>query len=345
MNYPGLEGKKYRFLVTGGAGFIGSNLAFALLGLGQSVTVLDNYSTGLRDNIEDIKSFVRNEENISSDDFRMVEGDICDRGDCAEAAKDSDFVLHNAALGSVPRSVEDPVTTTDVNVTGTVNMLKAAFDAGVKRFVYASSSSVYGDSEALPKVEGAEGSPLSPYAVSKLVDEIYASNFERVYGMETVGLRYFNIFGPRQDPVSPYAAVIPIFVTHLMAGTQATINGDGLTSRDFTYVDNAVQANILAALSGPEASGRAYNIACGGSVTLNDLYAKLATLLGAEDVKPVYGPERPGDVRASHADITQAKTMLGYDPTIGFEKGLETSIDWYRENLSCKEQAEGPEHE
>jgi len=332
VTYPELDGRRYRFLVTGGAGFIGSNLVLTLLENGQEVTVLDNYLTGARKNVDDIRRFAA-DIGMPQGGFRMVEGDIRDRRACAEAARGADFVLHNAALGSVPRSVEDPVTTTEINVTGTVNMLAAAKDAGVRRFVYASSSSVYGDSQTLPKIEGCEGAPLSPYAVSKLACEIYARNFQMLYGMEVVGLRYFNIFGPRQDPLSPYAAVIPVFVRKLMSGLPPTINGDGLTTRDFTYVGNAVQANIRAAFAGAGATGGVYNIACSKSVSLNALFDGLARLLGRGDIRPVYGPEREGDVRASFADISKARDMLGYRPDVEFDEGLELSIGWYRENL------------
>jgi UDP-N-acetylglucosamine 4-epimerase len=249
-----------------------------------------------------------------------------------EAALGADYILHNAALGSVPRSIDDPITSTEVNLMGFVNMLTAAKNCKVKKFVYASSSSVYGDVEGLPKVEGREGATLSPYATGKLADELFAANFHRVYGLQVVGLRYFNIFGPRQDTESAYAAVIPIFVRDLLAGNAPQINGDGETSRDFTYVDNAVQANIRAALSGDEASGKSFNIACGKRATLNELFAKIAALLGT-DIKPAYGSERPGDVRHSLADIALARRLMGYDPDVDFERGLELSIDWYKDAL------------
>ena len=330
MDYNELK-DKYRFTVTGGAGFIGSNIVLTLLKNGQSVTVLDNMATGREANVEEIRKFVES-EGISEDSFSYVDGDIRNIDDCKAAVKGSDFVMHNAALGSVPRSIEDPISTNDANITGTLNMLVAARDEEVKKFVYASSSSIYGDAEGLPKKEGGEGSPLSPYAVTKAVDELYANNFKHVYGLQTVGLRYFNIFGPRQDPFSQYAAVIPIFVKAIMDGKAPTINGDGETSRDFTFVDNAVQANIKACFASNEASGRAFNIACGGRYTLNELYIKLASLLGS-DLKPSYGPERAGDVRHSEADISEAKKYLGYEPETGFYEGLEKSIGWYKENL------------
>ncbi|MBI5598237.1 MAG: SDR family oxidoreductase [Deltaproteobacteria bacterium] len=331
MTYPEFGGKRRRFLVTGGAGFIGSNLALSLVENGQDVVVLDNLSTGRRRNIEDIAAFMR-EGGIPAERFRFAEGDIRDRRACVQAAVGADFILHNAALGSVPRSIEDPVTSAEVNVTGTVNMLFAAKENGVKRFVYASSSSVYGDSAALPKVEGGEGRPLSPYAASKIASELYARNFQDVYGLPVIGLRYFNVFGPRQDALSPYAAVIPIFIRSLMDDVPPTINGDGETTRDFTYVENVVQANFKAVFADPRASGAAYNIACAKRASLNDLYSGIASLLGKK-IKPVYGPERKGDVRHSFADIGMARERLGYNPVIGFEKGLELSIEWYRDNL------------
>ena len=333
MNYEELEGRRYVFLVTGGAGFIGSNLAIRLLEKGQAVVLLDNFSTGRRENIRDIEEFMV-ENGIPGESFRLIEGDIREQEVCLHAARGVDFVLHNAALGSVPRSIEDPVASTEANVVGTVNMLVAAKENGVKRFVYASSSSVYGDAEGLPKREGEEGKPLSPYAVTKVADELYATCFQGVYGLEVVGLRYFNVFGPRQDASSPYAAVIPIFIGKLLRNEPPTINGDGETTRDFTYVENAVQANIKAALAGREATAKVYNIACSRRVSLNELYQKIADLLG-KDIAPVYGPERKGDVRHSLADITMARTLLGYEPEIDFERGLELSIDWYRKNLGA----------
>jgi UDP-N-acetylglucosamine 4-epimerase len=325
VKYAEFQGEKFHFLVTGGAGFIGTNLAMALLENAQKVTVLDNFLTGRRENIDDISSLMRG-KGINPRNFQLIEGDIRDLKTCETAAKGVDFVLHNAALGSVPRSIEDPSTTNEINVGGTVNMLFAAKKNGVSRFVYASSSSVYGDSAELPKREGREGRPLSPYAASKLSSELYAINFERVYGMSVVGLRYFNVFGPRQDFNSPYAAVIPIFITKLLGGAAPTINGDGSASRDFTYVENIVLANVRAVFSG--ATG-VYNIACGDSITLDELYKKIAALLGSP-LKAVYGPERLGDIRHSTADIAMAKKFLNYSPAVSFEKGLELSIDWYK---------------
>lgn len=330
MEYRELKEKK-TFTVTGGAGFIGSNIVLTLLGLGQKVNLLDDMSTGRQANLDEIAEYVKT-NNIPAEDYKYIAGDIRDLDACKEAVKGADYVMHNAALGSVPRSVEDPIPTNDVNISGTLNMLVAARDSGVKRFSYASSSAIYGDAQGLPKKEGDEGSPLSPYAVTKAVNELYANNFQFSYGLEVVGLRYFNIFGPRQDPFSQYAAVIPIFVKSIMEGNAPTINGDGETSRDFTFVDNAVQANIRACLAPSEATGRAYNIACGGRFSLNQLYDKLCSLLGS-DLKPIYGPERAGDVRHSEANISDAEKFLGFKPEVGFYDGLEKSIGWYKENL------------
>jgi UDP-N-acetylglucosamine 4-epimerase len=331
MIFPELKGKQYHFLVTGGAGFIGSNLVLELLRSGQRVTVLDNLSTGRRQNIADIEDFVAANK-IPSRDFIFVEGDIRDKEVCLRATEGADYVLHNAALGSVPRSIDDPVTTTEVNVMGSVNMLVASRDAKAKRFVYASSSSVYGDSTRLPRVEGDEGRPISPYAITKVVGELYAENFQHLYGLEVIGLRYFNVFGPRQDPYSQYAAIIPIFVRKLLGNQAPTIFGDGETTRDFTYVDNAVQANIRAVFAGKEATGRVYNIACGSRFSLNELYKKLSVIVG-KDIKPLYGPERKGDIRHSDADITRAKRFLKYEPEIDAVKGLELVIQWYTKHL------------
>ncbi len=331
MILPEFKGKRYHFLVTGGAGFIGSNLVFALLGSGQKVTVLDNLSTGKRKNIDDVEGFIATDRTPAGD-FTFIEGDIRDEGVCAKAAEGVDYVLHNAALGSVPRSIDDPVTTTEVNVMGSINMLIASRDSQVRRFVYASSSSVYGDSPRLPRVEGHEGRPLSPYAVTKAVGEMYAENFQRLYALEVIGLRYFNVFGPRQDPYSQYAAVIPIFTRKLIRGEPPTIFGDGETTRDFTYVDNAVGANIRAVFAPKEATGGVYNIACGSRLSLNELYKRLSAILG-KSIKPLYGPERKGDVRHSDADITRALRFLNYEPVIDASKGLELAVRWFRENL------------
>lgn len=308
-----------RVTVTGAAGFIGSHLAEALLAAGAEVIGLDDFSTGKRENVA---AFAHDPA------FTLLEGDIRDFAACEKACEGADFALHQAALGSVPRSIEHPAETTSVNICGTLNMLLAARDCGVKRFVYASSSSVYGDSPELPRREGAEGGPLSPYAVTKRVNELHGRLFHELYGLETVGLRYFNVFGPRQDPDSPYAAVIPRFIRALMRGARPVIHGDGSQSRDFTYVDNAVRANILACTAPREACGRAYNIASGGGVTVAGLFETLRALLGS-DVKPAYGAPRPGDVKHSPADISLARRMLGYEPVAGFAEGLERTVEWY----------------
>jgi UDP-N-acetylglucosamine 4-epimerase len=309
------------YLVTGGAGFIGSHIVDELLRRGEKVRVLDNLATGKPENLAHC-----------SDRIEFVEADIRDLGACRQACAGVDFVLHQAALGSVPRSLEDPLTSHEVNVTGTVKMLLAARDAGVKRFVYAASSSTYGDHPGLPKVEDRIGNPLSPYAVTKYADELYARVFGRCYGLETVGLRYFNVFGPRQDPFSQYAAVIPLFVSALLRGKAPTINGDGKQTRDFTFVANAVEANLLACHAPAAAVGEVFNVACHDQISLNRLYDRLQTLLGT-DIAAIHGPPRPGDVRHSLADITKARRLLGYSGGIGFEEGLKRSIEWYRNNL------------
>ncbi len=311
------------FLVTGGAGFIGSNISETLLDMGYKVRVLDNFSTGKRENIANM---------LDNNNFQLIEGDIRDIDACKEACKNVDYVLHQAALGSVPRSIEDPKTSNDVNITGTLNMMIAARDNSVKRFVYASSSSVYGDEVNLPKVEDRVGKPLSPYAITKKVNELYARNFFELYGLQTIGLRYFNVFGRRQDANSAYAAVIPIFVKALLNNIAPKINGDGKQSRDFTYIDNVVQANLKACLAGDEAVGEVFNIANGGRVYLNDLYDIICRLL-EKDIKPVYGPDRKGDIKHSNADITKARKYLGYNPEINVDDGLKRCIQWYKENL------------
>jgi UDP-glucose 4-epimerase len=309
---------KTSYLVTGGAGFIGSHLCLRLLNEGHSVRVLDNLSTGKESNISAL-----------SGDVDFVRGDIRDKEVVARAVKGAEVVFHQAALGSVPRSVEDPVTTHEVNVTGTLNLFLAARDAGVRRVVYASSSSVYGDSEELPKHEGMIPQPLSPYALSKLAGEHYASVFKLVYGYEVVSLRYFNVFGPRQDPQSQYAAVVPRFVTALLEGRPPTIYGDGLQSRDFTYIDNVVEANLLAARA-EKAAGKAFNVACGGRFSLLDLLAGLKEIIGT-DVEPIHEEPRAGDVRDSQASISAAERELGFAVTVDFEEGLRRTVEWYRE--------------
>ena len=310
-------------LVTGGAGFIGSNLVDSLLMDGNRVTVLDNFSTGKRENIQ---------HNLRRDDFVLIEGDIRDYETCKRATEGMDTIFHEAALGSVPRSIKDPMTSTEVNVTGFVNVLFAAHENGVGRFVYAASSSTYGDSKTLPKVEDKIGKPLSPYAITKYVDELFAGNFHDLYGIDVVGLRYFNVFGRRQDPDGAYAAVIPKFISQLLHGETPTINGDGRQSRDFTYIENVIEANLKACLADHSAAGEAFNVAYGGREYLIDIYHGLTEALGV-DAEPFFGPERPGDIRHSNADISKAKEMLGYDPDWSFDRGIKAAIEWYKENL------------
>jgi nucleoside-diphosphate-sugar epimerase len=305
-------------LVTGGAGFIGSHLVDALVRRGAGVRVLDNFATGSRENLAQCLA-----------EIELVEGDIRDRALCQKACSGIDLVFHQAALGSVPRSIEDPVTTLEANVMGTANILDAARTTGVGRVVYASSSSVYGSSDKLPKAEGEEGEPLSPYALSKRMGEDLAVVFSRGYGLETVGLRYFNVYGPRQDPAGPYAAVIPRFFRSCLDGDAPVIFGDGEQSRDFTFVTDAVRANLLAAGSAFPADGRAYNVAAGQQTTINEL-ARLVGQISGSDAEPVHEPERPGDVRHSLADLTRVATELGYRAETGLRVGLEASLDYYR---------------
>lgn len=315
--------KDSRFLVTGGAGFIGSNLVERIIGLVHEVIILDNFSTGKEENI---KAFMNNPN------FKLIEGDIRNIDDCRTACKNADYVLHQAALASVPRSVANPIAANEVNVAGTLNMLTAARECNVKRFVYASSSSVYGDEPSLPKVEDRLGKPLSPYAVSKITCEHYAKNFYDLFGLQTVGLRYFNIFGENQDPDSEYSAVIPVFIKKLLSNKSPTIYGDGMHSRDFTYVENVIQANLKACLAGEEACGEVFNIACGDTITLNDLYLKLCKLLDV-NIEPIYASERYGDIKHSNADVSKAKRVLGYCPEYDLDAGVELSIDWYKKHL------------
>ena len=328
MDFSKLQDKKV--LVTGGAGFIGSNLCEKLLEIGAVVTVLDNFATGHRHNIEPF---------FSNPKFSLIEGDIRDLETCQKACKGQDYVLHEAALGSVPRSINDPVTSNDVNVSGFLNMLVAARDAAVKRLVYAASSSTYGDSQSLPKVENVIGKPLSPYAITKYVNELYADVFKRTYNFDTVGLRYFNVFGRRQDPNGAYAAVIPKFVIQLMNHQSPTINGDGTYSRDFTYIDNVVQMNLLALISEDEgAINQVYNTAVGDRTTIKQMAELLKEYLSAYDteianVEILHGPNRQGDVPHSLASIEKAQKNLGYHPTHKFEEGLKEAVDWYWENL------------
>ena len=305
------------YLVTGGAGFIGSHIVEELLKRGHRVRVLDNFLTGKRENLA-----------LFAERIELVEGDIRDPDVCGRAVEGMDYVLHQAALPSVPRSVADPITTNEINVRGTLNVLRAASEAGVKRLVFASSSSCYGDDPTLPKREGAEGRPLSPYAVSKLAGEKYLQVFALTYGLETVSLRYFNVFGPRQDPFSQYAAAIPLFISRILRSEPPTVFGDGEQSRDFTYVANVVEANLLAC-EAPGASGSVFNIACASRVTVNDLIRKINEGLGTS-IQPVHIDARPGDIRHSFADISAAKAVLGFSPLVGFDEGLKETIFWYQ---------------
>lgn len=308
---------KSKYLVTGGAGFIGSHLVETLVARGKDVRVIDNFLTGKRENIADFMG-----------EIELIEGDIVDLETCKRAVEGVDFVLHQAALPSVPRSIEDPVLTNAINVGGTLNILAASKQAGVKRVVFASSSSVYGDDPHLPKKEGKEGSPLSPYAVTKLVGEKYMRIFSEIYGLETVSLRYFNIFGPRQDPNSQYAAVIPLFITLMERGESPRIYGDGEQSRDFTYIANVVRANMLS-LEAEGVSGEVLNIACGDRITVNTLFEKIRDLY-RQDIDAIHDEPRPGDIRHSFADITRAKERIDYKPTVPFDDGLRETIQWYR---------------
>lgn len=319
-------------LVTGGAGFIGSNLCEHLLDNGHDVVCLDNFSTG---HIENLLPLIKSFPNS----FKLVVGDIRSIKDCQKAVEGIDYVLHEAALGSVPRSIKDPITTNDVNIGGFLNMLVAARDAGVKRFIFAASSSTYGDSTTLPKVEDVIGHPLSPYAITKYVDELYADVFARIYGIEYIGLRYFNVFGRRQDPNGAYAAVIPLWVKKMMAHEAPNINGDGEYSRDFTYIDNVIQINMLAlTTTNSEAVNQIYNTAYGERTTLNMLASYLKEILGAFDpeilkIEPTHGPNRAGDIPHSLASIDKARRLLGYDPQFSMRQGLEQACQWYWDNL------------
>jgi UDP-N-acetylglucosamine 4-epimerase len=322
------------WLVTGCAGFIGSNLIETLLDLDQTVVGLDNFSTGYQHNLDEVQATVAPEQWAR---FTFIEGDIRDLAVCAHAATGVDFVLHQAALGSVPRSIKDPVTTNAVNISGFLNMLVAARDAQVASFVYAASSSTYGDHPDLPKVEDKIGKPLSPYAVTKYVNELYADVFARSYGFGSVGLRYFNVFGKRQDPDGAYAAVIPKWIAAMIRGDEVVVNGDGETSRDFCFVENAVQANILAAMAHPDGMNQVYNVAVSDRTSLNDLFAHLASTLGQHgvqyDMTPVYRDFREGDVRHSQADISKAQKLLGYEPLHNILQGLEVAMPWYTQFL------------
>jgi UDP-N-acetylglucosamine 4-epimerase len=325
-----------RWLVTGVAGFIGSSLLESLLELGQAVTGLDDFSTGRRTNLNEVRARV-GPDRFSR--FRLVEGDVASAATCREAVSDVELVLHQAALGSVPRSIEAPLESNAANITGHLALLEAARQAGIRRFVYASSSSVYGDSETLPKLEPDLGRPLSPYAVTKLANELYASVYGALHEMETVGLRYFNVFGPRQDPQGAYAAVIPKWVAAMIRGERVLIHGTGETSRDFCYVANVVQANLLAAtVASREALNQAYNVAAGRRTTLVELFGLLRDRLATRHsqlagLRPEHGPFRSGDVLHSLADIGKARRLLGYEPTHGIERGLDESLDWYERNV------------
>ena len=322
--------KNKKVLVTGGAGFIGSNLCEALLEKQNKVVCLDNFATGKRENIA---GFLNNSL------FTLIEGDIRNLEDCLKASQGVDYILHQAALGSVPRSIKDPITSNDVNVSGFLNILVAARDNKVKRIVYAASSSTYGDSQSMPKIEDIIGKPLSPYAITKYVNELYADIFSKTYGLETIGLRYFNVFGRKQDPNGAYAAVIPKFVSQLMAGDSPVINGDGNYSRDFTYIDNVIQANLLSLVTtNPKAINTVYNVAFGDRNTLNDLMGYLKEYLSSFDPKiasiaVVNGPNRVGDIPHSHASVQKAKKLLKYNPQFSLKQGLKEAVQWYWENL------------
>ena len=312
-----------RILITGGAGFIGSNLTGKFLAQDNEVVVLDNFSTGKRENVAEFAAMKN---------FTLIEGDIRDLDTCLAVCEGVDYVLNQAAWGSVPRSIEMPIFYCKNNIEGTLNMLEAARQQGVKKFVYASSSSVYGDEPNLPKREGREGNLLSPYALTKRCDEEWAKLYTKLYGLDTYGMRYFNVFGRRQDPNGAYAAVIPKFIKQLLNDEQPTINGDGKQSRDFTYIENVIEANLKACLASHEAAGRAYNIAYGGREYLIDIYYTLTKALG-KNIEPNFGPDRKGDIKHSNADISAAREMLGYDPDYDFSKGLNEAIAWYKENL------------
>ncbi len=308
------------FLVTGGAGFIGSHIVeYLVRHKAGKIRILDNFSTGFKNNIRPF---------LSAPGVELLEGDICKAGDCNQACKDIDYVSHQAALGSVPRSIKDPLSTHQTNVTGFINMLLASRDAGVKKFVYASSSSVYGDSTTLPKTEDKTGNPLSPYAVSKQADELYARVFALNYGMQISGLRYFNVFGPRQSPEGPYAAAIPLFIRLLLDNKSPVINGDGNQTRDFTFVSNVVQANIKAFFFAAETPGKVFNIAAGEKISINELFSTIQKNTGGSQ-PPVYRPERPGDIRDSLADISLAEKYLGYGSLVKFREGIQITLDWF----------------
>jgi UDP-N-acetylglucosamine 4-epimerase len=331
-----LKSAPRKWAISGVAGFVGSNLLETLLKLDQRVAGLDNFATGHERNLDEVKRLV---EPAQWARFDFIEGDVCAIDDCVRVCKNADYVSHQAALGSVTRSLADPIATNATNVTGFLNMLVAARDAKVRRFVYASSSSTYGDHPGLPKVEDAIGRPLSPYAVTKCVDELYAGAFALAYRLDTIGLRYFNVFGPRQDPNGPYAAVIPVWASAMIEGREVTIYGDGETTRDFTYIANAVQANLLAATTdNHEATNHVYNVAVGERTSLNNLYDEIRRLLESDHpqlggAKPKYGPFRAGDIRHSLADVSKARRLLGYEPTHRLAEGLKLAMGWYLANM------------
>ena len=324
MSYKNLKfPKDSLFLVTGGAGFIGSNLCEAILNMGYRVRCLDDLSTGKQENVDLF---------LDNPNYTFIKGDIKDLNTCMEACKGVDYVLNQAAWGSVPRSIEMPLFYCANNIVGTLNMMEAARQNGVKKFVYASSSSVYGDEPVLPKKEGREGNLLSPYALTKRCDEEWGKQYTRHYGLDTYGLRYFNVFGRRQNPDGAYAAVIPKFLKQLLGGEVPTINGDGRQSRDFTYIDNVIEANLKACLASSKAAGQAYNVAYGGREYLIDIYYGLTKALNV-DIEPNFGPDRKGDIKHSNADISKARENLGYDPEYSFADGIKLAIAWYKENL------------
>ncbi len=315
--------KESTFLITGAAGFIGSNLVEAILNLGYQVRGLDNFSTGKRENIGLFKE---------NPNFEFIEGDIRDLDTCMMACNGVDYVLNQAAWGSVPKSIEMPLLYEEINIRGTLNMMESARQNNVKKFVFASSSSVYGDEPNLPKKEGMEGNLLSPYALTKRVDEEYGKLYTKLYGLDTYGLRYFNVFGRRQDPNGAYAAVIPKFIKQLLNNERPTINGDGKQSRDFTYIENVIEANLKACKAPHEAAGQTFNIAYGEREYLIDIYYDLCKALGKK-IEPIFGPDRLGDIKHSNADIVKAKELLGYEPEWSFERGIKVAIEWYRNNL------------
>lgn len=324
MGYENIEFRKDSvFLVTGGAGFIGSNLCEVLLDKGYMVRCLDDLSNGRQANVDLF---------IDNPNYTFINGDIRDFDMCMKACEGVDYILNQAAWGSVPRSIERPLLYEEINIRGTLNMMEAARQNRVKKFVYASSSSVYGDEPRLPKQEGREGNLLSPYALTKRVAEEYGKLYTKLYGLDTYGLRYFNVFGKRQDPNGAYAAVIPKFIKQLLDDEQPTINGDGKQSRDFTYIENVIEANLKACKAPSDAAGQAYNVAYGGREYLIDIYHELCKALG-KDIEPIFGPDRAGDIKHSNSCIDKAKEMLGYDPNWSFERGIEAVIEWYKENL------------